>query len=415
MAFWKRKENKRAEENINENERALFDMLLRAGLGTDHVSREMAENVATLEGCIELISNAVAMIPIKLFKEEDGKVIEIKDDVRVKLLNDDTKDTLTAFDFKKALIQDYLLVGNGYAYINKERNVIKSIHYVKVEDLSVNMNVDPIFKDYDILVNGQTYKPYEFLKILRNTKDGATGIGIIESNPILLSVAYNSLIYENILSKTGGNKKGFLNSEKTLDRTAIETLKDQWNKLYSGNSQNCVILNKGLTFQESAATPTEMQMNENKVTNGDEICTILNIPPGILRGDGKANSNIYEQMFKLAVLPVLSNFITGINRDLLLEREKGSFYFEGDLKEILKGDIEKRFKAYEIAVKNKFFDINEVRYEENKPPIEALEDTIVLGLNDVLYNTKTGRIYTPNTNKDINMNLKGGESNENRD
>lgn len=413
MRFFKKRENRAADTSDPNGEAVLFDMLLRAGLAVDNVSRSMACNVATLEGCVELISNTIAMIPIKLYKKENGAIREIEDDIRLKLLNDDTGDTLTAFDFKKALIQDYLLVGNGYAYINKQGTKIKSLHYVKSEELSINRNVDPIFKDYDILVNGRTYKPYQFLKVLRSSRDGSTGTGIIESNPILLSVAYNSLRYENVLAKTGGNKKGFINSEKALDQAAIDILKEQWNKMYSGNSQNCVVLNKGLTFQESAATPTEMQMNENKVTNGDEICKILNIPPSIISGDGKANTNDYEKMIKIGILPPVKNLITCINRDLLLESEKESFYFAPDLKELLKGDLEKRFKAYEIAIKNKILGVNEVRYEEDKPPIEALNDIVVLGLNDVLYNTRTGQVYTPNTDKKTDMNLKGGENIEN--
>ncbi|PWL55428.1 MAG: phage portal protein [Clostridium cadaveris] len=413
MRLFKKKENRAADIADPNGEAALFDMLLRAGLAVDNVSRSMACNVATLEGCVELISNTIAMIPIKLYKKENGAIREIEDDIRLKLLNDDTGDTLTAFDFKKALIQDYLLVGNGYAYINKQGTKIESLHYVKAEELSINRNVDPIFKDYDILVNGKTYKPYQFLKVLRSSRDGSTGTGIIESNPILLSVAYNSLRYENILAKTGGNKKGFINSEKALDQAAIDILKEQWNKMYSGNSENCVVLNKGLTFQESSVTPTEMQMNENKVTNGDEICKIFNIPPSIITGDGKANTNDYEKMVKIAILPVVTSFITCLNRDLLLEREKESFYFAPDLKELLKGDLEKRFKAYEIAIKNKILGVNEVRYEEDKPPIEALNDIVVLGLNDVLYNTRTGQVYTPNTDKKTDMNLKGGENIEN--
>lgn len=413
MRFFKKRENRAADTSDPNGEAVLFDMLLRAGLAVDNVSRSMACNVATLEGCVELISNTIAMIPIKLYKKENGAIREIEDDIRLKFLNDDTGDTLTAFDFKKALIQDYLLVGNGYAYINKQGTKIKSLHYVKAEELSINRNVDPIFKDYDILVNGKTYKPYQFLKVLRSSRDGSTGTGIIESNPILLSVAYNSLRYENILAKTGGNKKGFINAEKTLDQAAIDILKEQWNKMYSGNSENCVVLNKGLTFQESAATPTEMQMNENKVTNGDEICKILNIPPSIISGDGKANTNDYEKMIKIGILPPVKNLITCINRDLLLESEKESFYFAPDLKELLKGDLEKRFKAYEIAIKNKILGVNEVRYEEDKPPIEALNDIVVLGLNDVLYNTRTGQVYTPNTDKKTDMNLKGGENIEN--
>ena len=118
-------------------------------------------------------------------------------------------------------------------------------------------------------------------------------------------------------------------------------------------------------------------------------------------------------MFKMAILPILNSLIASINRDLLLEKEKKSFYFGYDANELLKGDIEKRFKAYEIAIKNKIMGVNEVRYKEDLEPIDLFEDTILLGLNDVLYNTKNKTVYTPNTDK--TSNLKGGENNENRD
>ena len=56
--------------------------------------------------------------------------------------------------------------------------------------------------------------------------------------------------------------------------------------------------------------------------------------------------------------------------------------------------------------------MNEVRYEEDREPIEAFDNVIKLGLQDVLYNTKKGSVYTPNTDKTTN--LKGGEIDENR-
>lgn len=410
-----KKQEKRAEEN-NIIGDELRDALLKAGIIYDEVNREMANNIATLEGCIELISNTVAMIPIKLYEDIDGKVQEVKNDIRVKLLNDETGDTLTAFDMKKSMIQDYLMVGNAYVYINKLGLNVQSLHYVDELQVSVVKNSDPIFKDYDIYVYGNKYKPFEFLKVLRNSTDGATGTGIIESNPLLLSVMYNSLRYENISAKTGGNKKGFIKSELSkLDQEAIDNLKNSWQKMYSGNSENCIVLNKGLDFKESSATATELQMNENKETNGNEICKIFNVPPSMITGDGKANESDYEKFIKMAIMPILNNFISNLNRDLLLEREKESFYFAFDMKEVLKADIEKRYKAYEIGLKNGFLGVNDVRYEEDKEPIEAFNDVIKLGLQDVLYNTKKGTIYTPNTDKTSDINLKGGENNANRD
>ncbi|MBS6501876.1 MAG: phage portal protein [Clostridium sp.] len=409
MAWWSRKKEKRADEA--EVSTTLEDLLLQANLANDVVTREMALNIPTLSGCVDLIGNTIATLPIKLFKEENGKVEEVLEDNRLKLLNDETGDTLDAYQAKKAWIDDYLLKGNGYMYIKKDRNEISSLHYVKEENVSISFNSDPIFKNYSILVNGSSYKPYEFLKLLRNSRDGAEGTGIIESNPKVLSVAYNSLDYENILAKTGGNKKGFIKAAQKLTKDAIATLKEQWNKLYSKNSENCVVLNNGLDFHESSATSTEMQLNENKIANGKEICTILNIPHSLLTGEDKNSSSVYERFVKTAILPILTAIINAFNRDLLLEKEKGSFYFAFDIKELMKADIEARFKAYEIAIRNKLNTINEIRYEENYEPIEAFEDTIVLQLGDVLYNTKNNTIYTPNTNKTSDM--KGGEETEN--
>lgn len=411
LKFWKRRKEERS--ILEQDETGLKDLLLAAGLIEDSITRIEALNIPTLAGCVELISSLVASIPIKLYKEESEEVTEIKDDIRLKLLNEETGDTLTSFEMKKALVIDYLLMGNGYIYINKQRGNIESLHYVKESDVSINRNVDPIFKNYDVLVNGHIYKPYNFIKLLRHTDNGFDGYGIIEENIILLSVIYNSLKYENILSKTGGNKKGFIESEGKLALEAMLNLKEQWRNMYSNNTENCIVLNKGLNFKESQATPTELQLNENKITNGSEICKIFNIPPSIISGDGKANEGDFDKMFKMAILPILNSLIASINRDLLLEKEKKSFYFGYDANELLKGDIEKRFKAYEIAIKNKIMGVNEVRYKEDLEPIDLFEDTILLGLNDVLYNTKNKTVYTPNTDK--TSNLKGGENNENRD
>ena len=52
-------------------------------------------------------------------------------------------------------------------------------------------------------------RDFQFLKLLRKTKDGTTGTGILKESNTMLSVAYNQMIYEEVLVTTGGNKKGF--------------------------------------------------------------------------------------------------------------------------------------------------------------------------------------------------------------
>ncbi len=384
----------------NEERQSLEELLLSANVSLEEITKEQALTIPAVSACVDIITNTIASLPIYLYQESGKKVTEIKNDNRVNLLNDDTRDMLDGFQFKKALVEDYLLSGMGYAYVNRARNKVQSLHYVDTPNLSVNMSAHPIFKNYDILVNGETYRDFDFIKITRKTKDGITGKGIIQENNMLLSVAYNSLIFENLLVKTGGNKKGFLQTNNKLTKEAIDELKTAWNNLYKNNTENVVVLNNGLQFTEASNTSVEMQLNENKKTNSAEICKVFSVPPSIL--DGSASDEVYSNWIKVCISPILTAIQTALNKDLLLPSEKlKSFYFAFDTKELLKGDMEKRFKAYEIAAKNGIMQIDEIRYREDLEPLGL--DFIKLGLQDVLYNPKTKEIYTPNTNKSTNI------------
>ena len=90
-----------------------------------------------------------------------------------------------------------------------------------------------------------------------------------------------------------------------------------------------------------------------------------------------------------------------LNRDFLLEKEKGIYYWAFDTKELLKGDMKERFDAYKTALDANFMQIDEVRYAEDLEPLGL--SWVKLGLQDVLYDPKTKRIYTPNTNKTSTM------------
>ena len=70
-------------------------------------------------------------MPVKLYKYKQGKVEEQDNDPRVRLLNNDTGDTLDPFQFKKAIVEDYLMGKGGYAYIRKFRNRVTGLFYVK--------------------------------------------------------------------------------------------------------------------------------------------------------------------------------------------------------------------------------------------------------------------------------------------
>lgn len=399
-----------------------FDTLLESLLKIGSISKSQALNIPSVQASINVIANTISSLPIKMYQEIDGEVKEIFDDNRLILINHSTGDTLTATQFWKAILEDYFLGKGGYAYINKRGNKFESLHYVDESNVSINMNTDPIFKDYNILVNGCTYAPYRFLKFLRKTKDGCTSRSIIKENSLMLSVAYFSLKYENKLVAKGGNKRGFLKSEGKLEQPAIDDLKASWAKLYSNDdSENVVVLNKGLDFKEASNSSVEMQLNEQKLTNSSEISMLLNVPNAIIRGNATEQDN--KNFVKYCIIPILNDLEISLDRDFLLEREKRNTYYAFDTKELLRGSLKERYEAYEVALRNNFLQCDEVRGMEDFEPLGF--NYIKLGLQDVLLNPKTGDIFTPNRgtvenieSKNIiteaEINLKEGEEIEDR-
>lgn len=373
-----------SEQILGENG-TVSDVLLEAMLNGGSITREQALSIPSVAANVDFISNCIAAMPIKLYKRKDGHVEEVTDDTRVSLLNNDTGDTLDAFQLKKALVTDYFLGKGGYCYIQRNKNDVTGLYYVQDEYVVINYDFQPIYKTYIIYVYENQYQPYEFIKLLRNTQTGAWGTGIVDELTEALESAFETMKFQLGLVKTGGNKKGFLKSENKLTDEAMTLLKNAWRKLYANNTESVVVLNKGLDFKEASNTAVEMQLNETIDNLDKQIDKIFHI------------YSDFNETFKFAIYPIVKAFETALNRDLLLEKEKSKYFFEFDVKEIIKADIKSRYEVYRMSKECQMTTINERRRMENMNEIEG-GDVIDLGLGAVLFDVNTQTYYTPNTN-----------------
>ena len=341
--LWKRRKvEERADTEI---EAGASDSLLTALFNGTDVDKTILMQIPAVRACLEKIAGTVCRLPIKLYRKVDGKVEEITEDARLRMLNKETGDTLNADEFWRAMLEDYYLGKGAYAYIRKNGiGEYEGLHYVEEEKVSVLKNYDPILKSYSIRVMGKTYHPFEFLKIHRRTKDGAESVPLWKENPLIFSVAYNSFVFEEKLVKKGGNKRGFIEAEDKLDKGAIESIKRAWNNLYSNNTDNVVVLNKGAKFKESSNTSVEMQLNENKASNAKDICGMFGFSSRILYGEATEED---RKEYINAVMSLLNVIETALDKDLLTEKEKESFYFAFDTKELTRGSLKERYEAYD--------------------------------------------------------------------
>lgn len=372
------------DNNINSGSVTVDDVLLQALLNGEVITRDKAMTIPAVSSAVDFISSSIACMPIKLYKYKQGKVEEVEKDTRVRILNGDTGDTLDAYQLKKAMVEDYLMGKGGYAYVRWNMNYVTGLFYVRDIDVTPYKNADPIYKYVRFLVGGYNLKNYELVKLLRNTKDGATGKGVTGEISKVLETAYSTLLYQLGLVQSGGNKKGFLQSERKLGTEEMTALKNAWKSLYQNNTESVMVLNNGIKFQESSNSSVEMQLNESKKTLNDDINNVFHI------------SNDFDLTFKKAIYPIVKALETALNSTMLLETEKRYMFFECDVKEIVKANIKERFEAHRIAIEKGWETINEVRKAENMNYIEGL-DVLNFSLGSVLYDVNTQTYYTPNT------------------
>lgn len=409
--FTKREESEKVEatDKKTKEDNNPQDLLLQSLLRGEEITKEKALSVPAVSSAVDRISSLVAMLPVKLYKKTTGrdgkkKIEEVEDDIRLKLLNQDTGDLLDPFQLKKAVVHDYLVDKGAYVFIDKTRNECRSLRYIEPDYVSPQTNYDPIYKDAKYLVNGKEYEVYNFLTILRNTKDGVKGVSAVEEISKSIETAFTTILYELGIVKKGGAKKGFLTATRKLGKDEIKLLKEAWNKYYGGNNEeNVIVLNDGIEFKEGASTSVELQINDRKKTLKDDIKEVFHI------------YDDYNNTIKDGVMPIISAIEYALNKNLLLESEKGLFYFAFDTKQIIRGNLKERYEAYKLASDTGWMTKNEIRNAEDYDSIKGL-DVVSMNLANVLYDINTQQYYTPNTGSVMNMKKEdngGGDNNEN--
>lgn len=389
-----------------------LDLTLRNGFSEVDITKKEALNIPAVAASVDFIAGTLASIPIKLYRKnlQNGNKEEVTDDYRLGLLNSETGDLLDAYQMKKSMVSDYLLDGRGYVYIKwLSNNTIASLHYIDDRQVSVLKNEDPIFKKADFIVTGRVFEESSMLRICKDTTDGVTGVGVIDKHSTLLKSMYNSLKYES-KSLATGTKKGFLKSSSRLQEPQVKELKEAYRQLFRDDTSDTMILNGGISFEGVSATAAELQQNENKVTNTSDVYSIFGINDDLFTVSS-SSKDAYINSIKTAVFPVIAALEAAFNRFLLLDNEKNSIFFAFDTKAIMKGDILNRYKAYEIATKEGFMTVDEVRKEENYAPIGL--DKIKLSLGTVFYDPETAEIFNINTNSIIST--EGGVKDESGD
>lgn len=342
----------------NVNNKNLFNEVF--GVAKNNVSPNDALGIPIVNACISRISDIVASTDVKLYRKTDKGIKQVIDDNRVKLLNTKIDNgTLNGFEFRKVIVRDYFLKGDSYFYIKRKGNDV--IDLVYLDNVSVSTNQDRLNKLYSIFFDGKVLRPYQILRFTRNSDNGVTGKSIVEESGLQFLVILKTMERMLMDVKRGFLPKGFFKLERNIGDLSKVT--EDIKKILSDENAGYMIFNKGVEFEsleKKKDVEKEAKANTSEI---NRIASLFGVPVPIISGG--ANEEDKFNFVNFTILPLLANIEASLNRDLLTEKEQGEYYFAFETKELLKGNIYERFKAYEVAIKNNIMSMDEVRDFEN--------------------------------------------------
>lgn len=387
----------------NITERNLQSTTFISNRGLVKIKEEEVLKIPTVKSAVELISNSIAQLPIYLYKEdEEENVIKIKQDYRVGLLNEISNKYSTGNILKKKIVEDYLLYGKSYIYKDEQG----FLHNLSSKDITEeNFTADNITigrKEY--VYNGISSTMLTEEQVIEI--DSGTRGALVDSSE-LFSIAIETLYFQKTLLDNSAIPTGILQSAARLTEPAIERLRKSWNALYNGsrNSGKTIILEEGLNYKPLALSPNDMQVNEINKHLVSEICRIFNIPESMLNSDANkyaSNEQNLIQFLQNCLAPIISSIELSLAKEFLTDEEKqDGYYFRFDTSEILKTTEVEKITAITTALKSGIYSFNEARAKLDLHSVD--DDYFVLGLGDVLKDSKTNKITVLNLGQNIDM------------
>ena len=344
------------------------------------VNERSAMQMTAVYSCVRVLSEAVASLPLHVYRQNDkGGKEKATDHPLYFLLHDEPNPEMTSFIFRETLMTHLLLWGNAYAQVirNGKGDV------VALYPLMPNrMNVDRddkgrLYYEYTLTqedaptMKGSTVKldPSDVLHIPGLGFDGLVGYSPIAmaKNAIGLGLAteeFGSKFFAN-----GAAPSGVLEHPGVLKDPG--KIRDSWTQTFggSGNSNKIAVLEEGMKYTPVSISPEQAQFLETRKFQITEIARIFRVPPHMIGDLEKSTfSNIEQQSLefvKYTLDPWVSRWEQAIVRSLLRPEEKKTYFVKFNLDGLLRGDYQSRMNGYAVGINNGFMCPNDVRELEN--------------------------------------------------
>ena len=353
-----------------------------------HVNERSAMQMTAVYSCVRILAEAVAGLPLHLYRyTEGGGKEKAIDHPLYLLLHDEPNPEMSSFVFRETLMTHLLLWGNAYAQIIRNgKNEVIALYPLMPNKMEVDRDeYGQLYYKYQRsndeapTMEGSSVilKPCDVLHIPGLGFDGLVGYSPIAmaKNAIGMAIAceeYGAKFFAN-----GAQPGGVLEHPGTIKDP--QRVRESWQSTFggSGNANKIAVLEEGMKYTPISMSPEQAQFLETRKFQINEIARIFRVPPHMVGDLEKSSfSNIEQQSLefvKYTLDPWVIRWEQSIMRSLLTPEEKKTYYAKFNLDGLLRGDYQSRMNGYAIGRQNGWMSANDIRELENLDRIPAEE------------------------------------------
>lgn len=333
-------------------------------------SEAQALRLAAVYGASQLLGNGVAGLPLHEYTESPAG--ERQPVLAQPLFVSDPSEFGTPFDWKFQSTVSLALRGNAYGLptgYDRDGRIVRAewLHPDQValdgeDDVLAWRGVRPRW-----LVDG---RPVERLVHLRNylLPGRVLGLSPIAAFRLLIETGLEAQKYGRDWFRNGSVPAGVLETDQPVRQGDANTLKDRFRQAAEGHG--VVVLGKGAKYRAISVKPEEAQFLETIKATATTIATIFQVSPEDIGGEtgGSLTYNTDEtrarRLVRISLRPYLGRIEEGISR----ERPPGRVVrFNADA--TLRAETLARYQAHAIALRDGWKNRDEVRANEDLPPL----------------------------------------------
>lgn len=334
--------------------------------------------------CVNIISSDIARMPMRVLRPGSKGGREVHSAHPIHRLLQKPNEYQTPLQFIQQYLSSKLINGNTYVLLLRDARGV--VYRMYVLDPA---RVRPLLADdgsifYELAsdkIAGVTQQITVPARAILHDRAATFWHPLVGVSPLFAAgvsamtgarILMNSEKFFANMSRPGGA----LVAPGKIDKDVAKRLQEEWDSNYNGvGFGKTAVLSNGLEFKPNIVNAVDAELVNQLRWTVEDIARVYRVP-GFKLGDlNKVSYRNSEQMSRDYFQGCLSYHIEAMEQclEMALELDPG-YDIEFDLRSLFRMETDTRYETYGKALSAGFMSINEVRAEEDLPPVKGGEE-----------------------------------------